>query len=220
MPKPEPLKLWKAVSRTNPDDTKKVTFGRGFTAIDPYSQIRNATEQFGPAGEGWGWEVTNVTHLPTNEVGVLVRLWHGKPDTFIEQWGQAGLYIDKNEKMKDTDCMKKATTDGVTKCLSYLGFNADVFLGKFDDNKYVAKMREEFGSQPGKALDNETDAEFKKLIEDLKAAKQLDTLTTMSGRCKSMIEKIKDVDKASLNYLKSEMNAAKARLQPDEQEAA
>ena len=58
------------------------------------------------------------------------------------------------------------------------------------------------------------------LIEDLKAAKQLDTLTTMSGRCKSMIEKIKDVDKASLNYLKSEMNAAKARLQPDEQEAA
>jgi len=37
--------------------------------------------------------------------------------------------------------MKKATTDGITKCLSMLGFNADVFLGKFDDNKYVQELK-------------------------------------------------------------------------------
>jgi hypothetical protein len=29
-----------------------------------------------------------------------------------------------------------AVTDGLTKALSHLGFNADVFLGKHDGNKY------------------------------------------------------------------------------------
>ena len=31
-----------------------------------------------------------------------------------------------------------AVTDGLTKAPSHLGFNADVFLGKYDGNKYDA----------------------------------------------------------------------------------
>lgn len=134
------MELWNKVCETDPKHTKKVTFGRGFTAIDPMWQVHNATQQFGPAGEGWGWEVVQTQFLPTNFVACLVRVWHGDPSTYVEQWGQCGLYIDKNDSKKDDDCMKKATTDGLTKCLSYFGFNADVFLGKFDDNKYVAEM--------------------------------------------------------------------------------
>ena len=33
--------------------------------------------------------------------------------------------------------------------LSFLGFNADVFLGKFDDNKYVADMKKKTTVPPG-----------------------------------------------------------------------
>ena len=44
------LKLWNEVEKTNPAHTKKVTFGRSITAIDPYRQIQAATKQFGPAG--------------------------------------------------------------------------------------------------------------------------------------------------------------------------
>ena len=29
-----------------------------------------------------------------------------------------------------------------------MGFNADIFLGKFDDNKYVNQMKEEFKPKP------------------------------------------------------------------------
>lgn len=29
-----------------------------------------------------------------------------------------------------------------------MGFNADIFLGKFDDNKYVQQMNEEFKPKP------------------------------------------------------------------------
>jgi hypothetical protein len=143
----EGLKLWEKVEKTDPAHTKPVSFGsRKFTAIDPYWQIRAATEQFGPAGIGWGWTVQRVDYLPTNHVAVLVRLWITTLNAgpAIEQWGQTSLFMDKNEKMKDSDCMKKATTDAITKCLSYMGFNADVFLGKFDDNKYVQENTAQF----------------------------------------------------------------------------
>ena len=42
-----------------------------------------------------------------------------------------------------------------TKALSKLGFNADVFLGKYDDNKYVAKMKEEFAEPKPKLTEDE-----------------------------------------------------------------
>jgi len=43
----------------------------------------------------------------------------------------------------DDEAFKKATSDGITKALSYLGFSADVFMGKWDDNKYVSELRKQ-----------------------------------------------------------------------------
>ena len=172
------LKLWNSVEKTNPAHTKQVKLGRTITAIDPYRQVQAVTSQFGPAGEGWGWEVKQVEHLPTNEVCILVSMWHGEDKGRIEQWGQSSLYIDKAEKKKDTDCMKKATTDGLTKCISLLGFNADIFLGKFDDNKYVQQSIADFAplspadqswvdaiNEGSDKLENIADPNYRKFIE-------------------------------------------------------
>ena len=165
-PKPDNMELWRSVETTNPAHTKKITFGRAITAIDPYRQMEAATKAFGPAGTGWGWEVKRVEYLPTNEIGMLISLWHGSSDFgHIEQWGQASLYIDKKEEKKDTDCFKKATTDGVTKCLSYIGFNADVFLGKFDDNKYVEQAKAQFEPKASKADVAGIDKQIKRIVE-------------------------------------------------------
>lgn len=41
----------------------------------------------------------------------------------------------------DEDAFKKAMTDALTKGLSHLGFSADVYLGKFDDSRYVEEQR-------------------------------------------------------------------------------
>ena len=38
------------------------------------------------------------------------------------------------------ECRKKLLTDLRSKCLSTLGFNSDVFEGKFDDNRYVQNL--------------------------------------------------------------------------------
>lgn len=133
--------IWNRVCETDPNHTKKVNSRGGFTAIDAMYQVQMATEMFGPAGKGWGWYTGEPVYPGNGTVVIKVTLWHGDTDNCVEQYGQKSLgYGDK----PDEDAFKKCVTDGITKCLSYLGFNADVFLGKFDDNKYVQDMTRKF----------------------------------------------------------------------------
>ncbi len=141
------LEIWERREKTNPDDTKPVEYGRKFTAIDAYSQIRCATEEFGPVGKGWGWK-SALSYPPNDTVVAAVELWWLDEDDVIHEigpvYGAKSLFTGKGDKRRpDEDAPKKAVTDGITKSLSYLGFNADVFLGKFDDNKYVNERRQE-----------------------------------------------------------------------------
>ena len=135
------MALWNAVCETDPAHTKQVNQRGGFTAIDAQYQVRLATEQFGPVGEGWGYEVVHGTidGGDTLLASADVVMWHGKRDnTFGPERGIAPLV--KGGRVDD-DAAKKATTNALTKLLSRLGFNADVFLGLYDDNQYVNDMR-------------------------------------------------------------------------------
>ena len=193
--------LWDHVSKTNPKYTKKVKFGREFTAIDPHSQVMEATRAFGPVGKGWGWTVGDPVFMPTNEVAILITLWvEGHTGTY-SQWGQNGLYIDKADTKKDGDCMKKATTDGLTKCLSYLGFNADIFLGKFDDNKYVQAVTVEFNKkEEEESWTSELEDKLDKGINTLEKSKTLKELAENFAKVKPLYSVIRtaSVDKAGV----------------------
>jgi len=137
------MRIWRQVETSDPASLKKVSIGRTFTAIDPQHQIMKATEVFGPVGEGWGWHATTeVHHTHDGRMFVIanVTVWHGdRGNEFGPFPGCRGnLYApDKHGKWKaNDDAPKMAVTDGLTKALSHLGFNADVFLGKHDGNKY------------------------------------------------------------------------------------
>lgn len=139
------LKIWNAVSKTNPANTKQVNQRGGFTSIDAHSQVMAATEQFGPIGIGWGYTATPPI-FQDRLLFIDVTLWHGdRANTYGPMLGGAE-WQDKNGRL-DSDAGKKATTDALTKLLSQLGFNADVFLRKFDDNKYVQQMAREFAEK-------------------------------------------------------------------------
>lgn len=140
---PKNLDLWNKVEKSDPTHLKRVSFGqRSFTAIDPQYQIMMATEAFGPVGEGWGWDANIIyEHISTGEVIVLaeVVMWHGdRSNTYGPFPGcRTFVKLQKNGEFRIAeDAPKMAVTDGITKCLSHLGFNADVFLGKHDGNKY------------------------------------------------------------------------------------
>lgn len=138
------MRIWDAVSKTNPANTKHVNQRGGFTSICAQSQIMEATRQFGPIGEGWGYDAGAPIFHETI-IMVPVTLWHGDRNNRFGPVFGGGEWKDNKGRI-DSDAAKKATTDALTKLLSQLGFNADVFLGLYDDNKYVAQMQREFSA--------------------------------------------------------------------------
>jgi hypothetical protein len=140
------MRIWNKVCKTDPRHTRRVNQRGGFTAIDAHYQVMNATAMFGPVGIGWGY-INGEPIFRDNLVFVPVTVWHGdRSNTFGPVYGGAEL-VSHNGRA-DNDALKKASTDGLTKALSHLGFNADVFLGKFDDNKYVQELAREFAPTP------------------------------------------------------------------------
>lgn len=154
------MSLWNKVCKTDPANTKKVSQRGGFTAICAQSQFKAATEQFGAFGQGWWIADEKFTFLDEGMClyqAVMEFNEAGQTDISSSiQWCKSGR--------PDADFAKKVSTDAITKALSRMGFNSDVFEGKYDDNKYVAEMTQEF-SEPVK---EDKKAEF---VESIKALK-------------------------------------------------
>ena len=199
MAKKDNMKLWESVETTDPNFTKKVNQRGGFTAISAQYQLMTATETFGPFGTGWGVKDERIEKW--EDVGLAVYtgiLW------YIPAEFKKGIPVIKEEPSEfpihssikyhsngrvDDDFMKKVATDALTKGLSKLGFNADVFMGKFDDNKYVNSLKE----SPKKKID---DGVWKKEVSD--ASEKLNQKDK-----ESIINFIKDGSINSNNYKKA-----------------
>lgn len=139
------MDLWDKVSKTDPSHTKKANVrGNKITAIAPQYQIMKATEQFGPYGSAWGFKKIEV-NFDLAQINGLI-MFKGVffyPNGEFEIISSISAYIDNARTKPDNDFAKKVETDALTKALSKLGFNADVFMGRFDDHKYVAELEAE-----------------------------------------------------------------------------
>lgn len=194
----ENMKLWSAVDKTDPSATKTANVnGQTMTSIIGQYMFLRATEQFGPYGIGWRCEVANeeyVTgakimsgekgdiHVGDNIMHTMrVRLiyTHEGKEGIAEHIGCTPfVYKSKYGATTDMEAPKKTFTDAVKKCLSMLGFSADIFLGMFDDRDYVEARKEE--EQIAKAEDQQAAEEqakeerlayIKSVIETMQGAK-------------------------------------------------
>jgi hypothetical protein len=135
---------WDQLKKTDPKYTKRINKGFGeITTIDPQWQIGKMTEVFGPVGVGWGYKVqyTYTDQLVFAEVSVWSQdstYTYGPVCSVQKLWRKTGAL--------DDEAPKKAMTDAMTKALSHLGMSADVFLGMFDNSKYVEKVAAEYKS--------------------------------------------------------------------------
>ncbi len=142
--------VWDSLYKTDPAHTKKVSQGgRQFTTVDAYHQFQRMTEKFGPVGEGWGWTVQEQGTLGS-AVWVRILFWWTLPDSSdplnqnsYQVYGGARWKKQSGEDFDPDEAFKKALTDALTKAMSYLGMNADIFQGRFDDNKYVEQRQQE-----------------------------------------------------------------------------
>jgi hypothetical protein len=145
--------LWHRVCVTDPKCVKPIT-GKQYNGNSPkpYWIIERLTDEFGPCGIGWGFNILNERIERFSDTDTLhiavVRLWYmleGKRGE-LEQIGQtkASYTTSKGSFLLDEDAPKKSVTDALIKCASYLGFAGDIFSGRWDDSKYVAEANREW----------------------------------------------------------------------------
>lgn len=171
------LELWRKVEKTNPSYTKQANVkGNKITSIAPQFQIMNVTEQFGSYGKTWGFKDINLDYSLVNVVGLVVfKATFFYPNGEFPIINSISLYMDNARTKVDDNFAKKVETDALTKAVSKLGFNADIFLGKFDDLRYLEDVKKEFGKAD---QERETERYKASVISKLEACGTLEQLET------------------------------------------
>lgn len=171
------LNIWNRFADIDPKFTKAIT-GRdyGGTSPNPQYVIMCLTEMFGPCGKGFGWSVLAEEF---KEMGgtflhwCRIRFWWKDEDGehSVEEYGQTkAAYVTSSGKMRvDEDAPKKSLTDAIIKGASHIGVAANIFLGRWDDQKYVAEVNREFREEEKKQNEPKpiTAAEQKRQLEEI-----------------------------------------------------
>jgi hypothetical protein len=144
--------LWQKFENTDPKTTKGFSRGGGFngTAINATSIQKKLTEEFGPCGMGWRFvlEDDRVEEGHKLKSGDFCKLHivRGHLEYFMfDRWHSTGPQFGQTYLVgeyssgtyTDEEAPKKSITDCIGKCAATLGIGADIYLGLFDDNKYV-----------------------------------------------------------------------------------
>ena len=143
------LTLWEAVRTVDPKYTKDVNVSgkQPFTNIDAYYLIETATKHFGTYGKGFGLRDVTIDEVTLG--GTVLAKLHGEfyyPGGSFPVFNALKiLYPAKGGYTKiDEDAYKKIITNTLSKALSYLGFGADVYMGRFEDAGYVQEVTQMF----------------------------------------------------------------------------
>jgi len=188
------LALWDKVKKTDPNYTKPAKKGAyQFTSIAPIYQFKNATEVFGIQGIGWGIVIGSEV-FTENEYGTTIILSYDATMYFTVDGVRGEIPVHASEKtcyqtkgsngyMKvDDEARKKVVTNAKTKGLSELGFNADIFMGEFEDRDYLEAISNEF------ALEKAEDKLEEKERQQEEYEEWVNSSLEIIGGCQSMNE--------------------------------
>lgn len=196
------LELWHKVEKTNPKYTKQANVGGNkITSIAPQYQIMNVTEQFGSYGKTWGFKNIELDYTLVPEFNLIVfKAIFFYPDGEFPTINSIKMFMD-NAKLKiDDNFAKKLETDTLTKAISKLGFNADIFMGKFEDTRYLAEIKKEFAEPtkviagPTKVIENISDDKFLELLNQPKEIIEKYLLAVEKGTRKATQKQVFDLE--------------------------
>tara|TARA_R110000796_G_scaffold247754_1_gene373708 strand:- start:293 stop:958 length:666 start_codon:yes stop_codon:yes gene_type:complete len=148
----ENLAIWDRFADIDPDFTKDIT-GKDYKGTSPNAHYitKCLTELFGPVGIGFGWRVLaeSVDHFGDTAIHwCRIEFWHTDRANVFESYGQTKMaYMTRGASgylKVDEDAPKKSLTDAITKAAAQVGIAANIFLGRWDDNKYVEAVKAEF----------------------------------------------------------------------------
>lgn len=195
------LDLWGKVEKTDLAFAKKVNQRGGYTAISPQYQLKEATKVFGAYGKGFGLSVSEFDTSLFETLGVVMH----KAQFFYMLDGERVEFPISNaiqattgsgdKKRVDVDFAKKVETNTVSKALSKLGFNADVFMGMFEDNHYIQELNNEMAIKKADDKDAEISKQAREYdewkVKELDTYKHLNSLTALQTAFTAHIRKCK-----------------------------
>lgn len=155
----ENLKLWNAVKRPPETALKTIKGGRlsGMTDISPQWRYQAMTEQCGPCGIGWKYEIkrlwleagTDGQQVAFAEIALYVKydaiFKEGSPEWGDPVPGVGGSMFIAKEKdgLRTSDeAFKMAVTDALSVAMKQLGVGADIYMGMWDGSKYKEPKQE------------------------------------------------------------------------------
>lgn len=154
------LELWSQYATPEKHAIKEASIdGHKIMSISGAWFDKAATEAFGPAGIGWGWEVleerlddgepfliwldkeANIYQVITAKTHTIkLKLWYvldGIRGEVINYGHTKQLYKSKWGATNDPEAPKKSMTDAKKKCLSALGFASTIFEGLMDNPEFA-----------------------------------------------------------------------------------
>ena len=188
------LDIWDKVRTPDPKYTKAFSKGGGFkgTSTNATYLAKVATELFGPNGKGWGLDILAEDYRQgapilngdgsaiAHEIIHVVRcrVWYvldGEKYESSAQFGQT-QFVGKNKNgiYTDEEAPKKSVTDAMLKCFSLLGFSADIFMGLWDDSKYVAEVTQKVEAEKPKPILMVDTPAFFRAVEIYRAEESLE----------------------------------------------
>ena len=195
----ENLKVWDTFADIDPAFTKAIT-GKPYSGTSPNPQyvIKCLTELFGPIGIGFGWTVVAEEFTPLGDEVLhwcRIDFWHTNRANTFSAYGQTkAVMATKNGLKMDEDAPKKSLTDAIVKAASQLGIAANIFLGRWDDSRYVAGVRAEYEAEKAEAkkpeqpkLEPTPENKRKWLVEQI-AAKNTDADLTTWWNGKAIVD--------------------------------
>jgi len=141
----ENMKLWDAVKQPPPTALKVIMGGRlkGKSDISPQWRYQAMTEQFGPCGVGWKYEIKRLWNEPgpANQVFAFAEIMlYIKTDQWSEPIpGVGGSMLVEQESSglhASDEGYKMAITDALSVSMKMIGVAADVYAGLWDGSKY------------------------------------------------------------------------------------
>jgi DNA-directed RNA polymerase subunit RPC12/RpoP len=146
------LQIYNAVREVPKTAMKPIAAGRlkGMTDISPMWRIKCLTEQFGPVGIGWYYDIVEKWLEPGagGEVAAFVRIllyikYEGEWSKPIEGIGGSSFIASEKSGLHTSDeCYKMALTDAISVACKALGMGADVYW-QGDNTKYSAYQQEQ-----------------------------------------------------------------------------
>jgi len=219
------LSLWDSVSRTDPQYTKTAKKGQyHFTAITPVSQFKEATKVFGIQGIGWGVAIGSEKFVKET-FGETVILTYDAILYFTYEGQRGEIPIHAQEKAcyktqgangylkVDDEARKKVVTNAKTKGLSELGFNADIFMGMYDNSEYRDLLEAELRLENAANFEEEQEEMFKEFNIWLKHQCESILLIPNESAVKSVIDRHETTLRDKLKVMKASPAKIEASIQ-------